>query len=81
MTTGGFQPEITRFIDGLVASGEAVGGGDSFNGGVEAFVGVLRDLGDDDTNGLFASAGSLRADGFGLKGLVPALDLSAAWKT
>jgi hypothetical protein len=76
LLAGGFELEVARLVDGLVASGEAVCGGDVVDGGVEAFVVVVLDEGGDDTIGLFAGAGCLLADGVGLEGLVPTLDLT-----
>ena len=71
LQTGGFELEVARFVDGLVASSETVGGGNGFDGGVEAFEVVVLDEGGDDTIGLFACAGRLFADGVGLEGPVP----------
>lgn len=78
MTARGFELEVTGFGGGFVASSEAVSGGDKFDGRAEGFVVVVLDEGDDDTIGLFASSGSILADGIDQKGLVPALDLPPA---
>ena len=81
LLAGGFELDVACLVDGLVACGEAVCGGDVVDGGVEAFVVVVLDEGGDDTIGLFACAGCLLADGVGFEGLVPTLDLPPVWRT
>jgi hypothetical protein len=76
LLTGGFELKVARFVDGLEVSGEAVCGGDVVDGGVEVFVVVVLDEGGDGKIGLFAGAGCLLANGVGLEGLVPTLDLN-----
>ncbi|MBK7759851.1 MAG: hypothetical protein IPI35_26305 [Deltaproteobacteria bacterium] len=77
MTARGFELEVTGFGGGFVASSEAVSGVTSSMAERRVLV-VVLDEGDDDTIGLFASSGSILADGIDQKGLVPALDLPPA---
>lgn len=64
--------------DGLVASFQAVGGGDVSDGGVESDVVVVVDEGADFATCVVEGEGGLGSDAFALEGLMPSFDLAVA---
>ena len=78
MFAGGFEFAVALGVDGGLAAGEVVGGGDVAEGAVQAFGVVMRDESSHDAVGVGLRERGLLANGVVFEGAVPAFDLAVA---